>query len=33
MAEKSKSDIIVTRNEGDFIKIGTYLPVKKPEWL
>jgi len=33
IAEKSKSDAIITRNDKDFIKIGTYLPVKKPEQL
>ena len=31
LAEKSKADIIVTRKVGHFLKIGTKIPIKKPE--
>jgi predicted nucleic acid-binding protein len=33
IAEREKADFIVTRNLDDFIKIGTKIPVKKPELL
>lgn len=33
LAEKSKADFIITRNVDDFMKIGTDVPVKKPEHL
>lgn len=33
LAEKIKADIIVTRNVDHFIKIGTNIPVKRPEDL
>ncbi|HLC56620.1 MAG TPA: hypothetical protein VJJ23_05265 [Candidatus Nanoarchaeia archaeon] len=31
LAEKTKADIIVTRNISHFIKIGTKIPIKRPE--
>jgi len=31
LAEKSKADMIVTRNVSDFLKIGTELQIKRPE--
>lgn len=33
IAEKSKADYIITRNVDDFLKIGTKIPIKKPELL
>jgi len=33
IAEREKAEFIVTRNIDDFIKIGTKIPVKKPELL
>ncbi len=33
LAEKTKADIIVTRDIGHFIKIGTKIPIKRPEDL
>lgn len=33
IAEKVNADMIVTRNVGHFIKIGTKIPVEKPEWI
>ncbi len=33
IAEREKVDFIVTRNVDDFVNIGTFIPVKKPEDL
>ena len=31
LAEKTKADVIVTRNIDHFVKIGTKIPIKRPE--
>lgn len=33
IAENSKADYIITRDIDDFLKIGTKLPIRKPELL
>lgn len=33
LAEKAKADYIVTRDFDDFLKIGTKIPLRKPEQL
>lgn len=33
IAEREKSDYIITRNDDDFNQIGTKIPVRKPEKL
>ena len=33
IAERLRADYIITRNVADFEKIGTKIPIKKPEWL
>lgn len=33
IAEKVIADMIITRNVDHFIKIGTKIPIEKPEWI
>lgn len=33
IAEKVNADMIITRNVDHFIKIGTNIPIEKPEWI